>query len=205
MTTKYTYYFLDYSFSDLNLYNINSKHENIIINLPFSEIENLNLYDCDFDLSIFQHTKLNKLKKIDLSHTKVTDIKGLCGDVPFTNLKILNISNNKSISNLGELKDAQFTGLKELYLSNDNLGDLNEINLSEYKFNYLQILDLSNNHIEYLSPLKYLRNLKELNLENNSISDNKELFFIVDLNKYCTIKLFGNKVTGRDFGIFKMI
>ena len=205
MTSGYIFHYLEYNFSNANFYNLNSKHENIIMYFPFTQINNLILYDCDFDLGIFQRTKFYKLEKLDLSHSKVTDIKGLCGDIPFTDLKVLNLSNNKSISNLSELKNAKFTQLKELYLSNNNLGDLNAINFGEYKFNYLSILDLSHNNIEYLSPLKFYRNLKELNLEYNSINNEKELYFIADLNEYCLIKLFGNKASGRDLGIYKMI
>ena len=205
MLPNYYIYTTEHNFTYLNLYNLSSKHENIIINLPFKHSTYLSLFDCDFDLRILQHTKLQKIKNIDLSHSKISSIKGLCGDIPFKDLEILNLSNNKSIEDLCELKQAKFRNLKELYLSNNNIGDLNAINLGEYKFYYLQILDLSHNHIEYLSPLKFYRNLKTLNLEYNSISDEKELNFIIDLNDYCRIKIIGNNVSGRNFGIFAMI
>ena len=202
---KLNIFYVKHTFPYLNLYNISSKHENIIVNLPFKNSTNLSLFDCDFDLGILQRTKLQKIKNIDLSHSKISSIKGLSGDVPFENLEILNLSNNKSIEDLGELKEAKFRNLKELYLSNDNLGDLNAINLGEYKFYSLQILDLSHNHIEYLSPLKFYRNLKILDLQYNSINDEKELDYIAYLNGICSIKLLYNNVSGRDLGIFAMI
>jgi len=40
----------DNSFNNINLYNLDSRHENIIINFPFTRIYNLTLYNCSFDL-----------------------------------------------------------------------------------------------------------------------------------------------------------
>ena len=191
-------------FSYINFHNLDSRHENIIIDFPFEKIFNLTLINCNFDLSIFQRTKFYSLKKIDLSQSHITDISGLCGYIPFKDLKILNISNNNEIINLGELKDAQFKDLEELYLSNDNINDLNGINFGEFKFYKLKILDLSHNLIQTLSPLKYFRNLKILNLEHNLINNEDELNYIIDLNTTCRFQLGGNNVSGASLGLFRM-
>jgi len=191
-------------FSYINLHNLDSRHENIIIYFPFEKFYNLNLINCNFDLRIFQRTKFYSIEKIDLSQSHITDIGGLCGYVPFRNLKKLNLSNNNAITNLGELKEAQFTDLEELYLSNDNIQDLNGINLGDFKFYKLKILDLSHNLIQSLSPLKFFRNLKILNLEHNLINDEKELNYIIDLNNTCRFQLTGNNVSGASLGYFRM-
>ena len=195
----------DNSFNNINLYNLDSRHEYIIINFPFTRIYNLTLYNCSFDLQIFQKTKFYDLNKIDLSQSQITNIQGLCGYVPFNSLKILNISNNKAIANLGELKEARFKDLEELYLSNDDIADLNNINFGEFGFYKLKILDLSHNLIQSLSPLKFYRNLKILNLEHNLINNNDELNYVIDLNNTCMLKLNGNNVSGAHLGYFRMI
>ena len=191
-------------FSYVNFHNLDSRHENIIINFPFEKIYNLTLINCSFDLSIFQRTKFYSLKKIDLSQSHITNISGLCGYIPFKDLKILNLSNNKAITNLSELKGAVFNDLEELYLSNDDISDLSGINFEEFKFYKLKILDLSHNLIQSLSPLKYCRNLKILNLEHNLINNENELNYIIDLNNTCRLQLGGNNVSGTSLGYFRM-
>lgn len=193
-----------YKFSYINMHNLNSSHENIIINFPFKKIYNLSLINCNFDLSILQKTKLNYLTKIDLSQSKVTDISGICDNVPFNNLKILNLSQNGSISNLYELKRAIFKDLEELYLSNDNIKDLDEIKFGEYGFYKLKILDLSHNLIQSLSPLRFYRNLKILNLEYNLINNEDEYKYVIDLNQYIQIRTLGNAASGVTEGVFCM-
>ena len=194
----------DNTFTNINLHNLDSTHENIIINFPFIKISNLTLYNCTFDLQIFQRTNFYHLKKIDLSKSQITNIQGICRYVPFSSLKILNLSNNKGITNLGELKEARFKDLEELYLSNDNITDLNNINLGEFPFYKLKILDLSHNSIKSLSSLKFFRNLKILNLEHNLINNDCELNYVIDLNDTCMLKLNGNNISGASFGYFRM-
>ena len=189
-------------FTNFNLYNLNASHDNIILNFPFNKIYNLNLINCSFDLRILQKSNLHYLKKIDLSKSNVTDISGLCGNVPFTNLKILDLSNNQNITNLHLLKDVKFKNLEELYLSNDNINDLNQIILGDIGFYKLKILDLSHNQIQSLSPLKYFRNLKVLNLEHNLINNETEYNYVIDVNESIQLKTFGNQATGISKGVF---
>ena len=188
----------------LDLYKLNYKSENYIKYLPFSNLRKLTLYNCNFDLNVLESNCFYWVEEIDLSNTTVTDIKGLCKNVPY--LEILNLSNNKSITNLNELKNARFKDkLKKLYLSNNDLSDLNVIEMKEFEFLKLLVLDLSHNRIKELSTLSVFRNLQEINLEYNSISDPDELRFIIDLNKIRKIRIIGNAITGRDYGIFRMV
>lgn len=72
-----------------------------------------------------QNSQFCSLKVLDLSNSFFTDIKGLCGNLPFCKkLKVLNLSNNESITNLYELKNVDFPALEELNLSNNNIDDL---------------------------------------------------------------------------------
>ena len=163
-----------YSIFELNLIDLESDDEELIQCLTFLNITNLKLLHCNLNLNVLKDFTITNL---DLSSTTVTDITGIC---KLTELKKLNLSNNCNISNLYELKDAKFKKLKELYLSNDNLGDLNEIKMSDYKFDDLEILDLRNNRIQNITPIKRtFKSLKKLYLENNIIREDpifKEMF-----------------------------
>lgn len=191
-------------FTNFNLFNLNSIHENLIVNFPYTEIYNLTMINCNFNLNIFEKTKFSSLKKIDLSQSKIIDISGICGNIPFTNLKILDLSHNTSITNLSELKNARFNYLEELNLSNDNINDLNEIKLGEYPFYRLTKLNLSHNHITSLEPIKYFRNLKIIDLEYNNINNNDEYNYIIDLNQTIQIRNVGNPASGSNLGMFCM-
>ena len=200
------HYYYDSPFNNirnLDLHRLNYKSESYLKYLPFTNLRKLTLYNCNFDLNVLQSNSFYWLKEIDLSNTSVTDIKGLCCNVP--HLEILNLSNNKYITNLNELKNARFKELKQLYLSNDDLSDLNEIEMKQYNFLDLLVLDLSYNRIKELSTLSVFRNLQEINLEYNSISDPDEVRDIIDLNKIRKIRIIGNSITGRDYGIFRMV
>ena len=193
------------NFTNFNLYNLNASHENIILNFPFNKIYSLNLINCSFDLNILQKSNLRYLEKIDLSKSNVTDIRGLCGYVPFTNLKILDLSNNQNITNLHLLQEVRFKDLVELYLSNDNIKDLSQIITGDPGFYKLKILDLSHNQIQSLSPLKYFRNLRVLNLEHNLINNETEYNYIIDVNERIQLRTIGNPATGISQGVFCMI
>lgn len=98
------------------------------------------------------------------------------------------MSNNKKISNLCELKDAKFKNLIELYLSNCNIKDPEKIKISEFKFYYLQILDLSNNEMTILRPSSDIfKNLQTLIFEHNNLENVSELSELRELNPNCKI------------------
>ena len=200
ISSKNWYWALFSGISKLRIENLTSKHENIIQYLPFHYLKSLELKNCNFDLNILKKTEFYGLTELDLSDSSFTDIKGICGDVPFSNkLEILNLSNNKSISNLYELKNAKFTELKKLYLSNNDIYNLNDIKMAEYNFKNLNVLDLSNNHIQYLSPISRFNKLILINLENNEINQEDELDYIIYIRR---IILKGNCVCGPQKGIF---
>ena len=59
-----------------------------------------------------------------------------------------------------------------MYLSNDNIDDLDKIKMSEYEFDVLEILDLRNNKIKYITPVKRaFKSLRKVYLENNIIRE----------------------------------
>jgi len=75
--------------------------------------------------------------------------------------------------------------------------------MGEYRFYHLRTLDLSKNFIKNLHPISIpFRNLKFLNLENNMISDEKELYYVINIG--CRISIKGNDVSGVSLGIFKL-
>ena len=122
---------------------------------------------------------------MDLSESSVTDIKGIC---ELSELRILNLSNNKKISNLYELKDAKFKNLIELYLSNCNIKDSENIKISEFKFYYLEILDLSNNEMRILRPSSDIfKNLQTLIFASNNLENESELSELSKINPNCKI------------------
>ena len=106
---------------------------------------------------------LKKLEDIDVGFNDLTDISGLKG---LSNLKNVNIENNKmkSIQNVGILKS-----LQDLKIAGNFFTNLKHIC---EQFNFLEILDVSNNNISHVEQLMYLKNLpelKELTLYNNPV------------------------------------
>ena len=133
---------------------------------------------------------LSSIAYIDLTGIEIKDIKILCGDVPFTELKTLRICKNPNITNLYELKNAKFVNLKQLYLSKDELSDLSLIEMEKYPFYNLNILDLSYNSISNIEPILHFENLSELNLRNNKIFTEDAIILVQKMS--CRIDLIGN-------------
>ena len=161
---------------------LDQEEEDIIKTLSFLNITKLKLDGCKFNLNILNQFNLIEL---DLSESSVTDIKGIC---ELSELRILNLSNNKKISNLYELKDAKFKNLIELYLSNCNIKDSENIKISEFKFYYLEILDLSNNEMRILRPSSDIfKNLQTLIFASNNLENESELSELSKINPNCKI------------------
>ena len=140
--------------------------------------------------SLYYFQDLSYIVNIDLTGIEIKDIKILCGDVPFTELKTLKICDNPNITNLYELKNAKFVNLKQLYLSKDELSDLSLIEMEKYPFYNLNILDLSYNSISNIEPILHFENLSELNLRNNKIFTEDAIILIQKMS--CRIDLIGN-------------
>ena len=111
-------------------------------------------------LNLNSDIELFNLTDLDLSDNKIIDIRFLCGDIPFINLKKLKINNCSYIKNFSELKNAKFIDLEELCLVNDGLEDLNEIEMDKYPFKNLIILDLKENSIYKIEPIYHFTKLK---------------------------------------------
>ena len=88
--------------------------------------------------------KFLELKELYLNNNNIIDIKSLEKNI-FDKLKILDLSYNK-ITNIDSLKIINFKELKQLYLNNNNITDIKIF--EDIKFNNLEILDLSWNKID---------------------------------------------------------
>jgi internalin A len=121
------------------------------------------------------NSKLRKLRKLDLSGNKISDLKPLS---VFTNLADIDLSRNR-ISDLQPL--AKLKELNTLSLHTNQIGSLSSLRM----INRLAWLDLSNNQIRSIEPLKNLQMLTVLYIANNKISD---------------LKLFSNEANFRDLG-----
>lgn len=157
-----------------------------------TNLEELNLSRNDlWDGSFSKLSNLTKLKKLDISHNYITGISGISNltnleelnlfDNAITDfsqlsglikLEILNIAENNEASNSisGVNAIGNLTNLKELNFSYNN-----HANITQYLTNLtkLEVLDLTQNRLtnSNLSDLSGLTNLKELNLNDNDLSD----------------------------------
>ena len=173
--------------SKLNLEGLNNEDEKLLKHLSFLYIEYLQ-FSLNLDI-----LKTFHIIHLNLADTNVSDIKGICD---IKELETLDLSNNQYISNLFLLKNAKFLELKNLYLSNDNLENLYDIEMNEYKFSKLEVLDLSKNRIQYLTPvLIAFKHLTYLNVENNLISEGYEIYEIKK-NTSCKINYANNYIYG---------
>ena len=137
--------------------------------------------------SLSYFADLSSIVRIDLTNIKINDIKTLCGEVPFIELRTLIINKNTEITNLYELKNAKFINLQELYLIEDGLEDLSQIEMDKYPFENLIQLDLSKNKIQKIEPILHFKNLKNLNLRDNKVFTDDAIILIQNLN--CKIDL----------------
>jgi len=114
--------------------------------------------------------------------------------------------NNKNIDNLtlNLLSDIEFKNLKEINLSNNMISDISPLK----KFKNLKKIDLSNNKIDNIDSLKEIsENNKEiecLNLSNNSI-DNADILKNNIFPKIQEINLDQNNLLQRDIDEIKNI
>ena len=143
--------------------------------------------------SLSYFTELSTLKEINLTGFKMKDIKILCGDVPFVNLEKLEINQNSQIENLNELKNAKFINLKELILIEDEIEDLIKLEMDNFPFLDLKILNLSYNKIVKIEPILHFINLVSLNLRGNRVFTDGAIMLVKNLK--CSIELRGNYVT----------
>ena len=113
------------------------------------------------------------------------------------------MSNHYGVNNLRGLKNAKFINLEELFLSNCEIYSLDEIEMDQYPFDNLKVLDLNNNKISDIKPILRFKHLKELNLEYNNIETKDALVIKYNLNLRI-FKVIGNNVEGPSIGIMYM-
>ena len=140
--------------------------------------------------SLTYFTDLSNLSEINLTYYKINDIKIICGDVPFIGLRKLEINRNSQITNLNELKNAKFVNLKELNLMEDEIEDLYQIEMEQYPFENLEILNLKQNKIVKIEPILHFKNLKEINLRGNKVFNDGAIILVQNFK--CLIDLRGN-------------
>lgn len=157
------------------------------------------------DLHDLKHLeKVSNVELLSLVDNKIKEIKNL---EQFINLKTLWLSFNEieRIENIDYLSNLKYlslqnnrikeilglrtlTNLKELKLNDNNIKDISGIK----PLNRLTDLDLSNNtEIEDISKINNLISLKNLNLENTSITE----FPILNLNNLVELNLSKNLIT----------
>ena len=162
----------------------------------------------------------NQWDKVNLSHCKIddTNFEVLCNILTRNDrspkIKALSLSDNKlnlcneAIVNLVCNKD-----IKHLNLSNNNLGNLS---LSEVCANVLEYLNISNNKIDnkkalrLFESLKYFKNLKVLNLNDNSIGADQDVVDTLGVALCCCdsleeLEICGNMIENEAVLLFEVI
>ena len=105
-----------------------------------------------------------------------------------TNLKFLKLNDSfiQSIEDLG----SNFKNLKILQINNCKLKDLSGI----ICFEQLEIFEAKNNEISDLIELEMSSSIKKLNLENNLIENEQNIYFLSSLDDLEYINLLGNPI-----------
>lgn len=104
------------------------------------------------------------------------------------NLKFLKLNDSfiQSIDDLG----TNFRNLKILQINNCKLKDLSGI----ICFEQMEILEAKNNEISDLIELEMSTSIKKLNLENNLIENDENIYFLSSLDNLEYINLLGNPI-----------
>ena len=72
----------------------------------------------------------------------------------------------------------------------DGIEDLNQIEMENYPFKNLQVLNLKQNKIVKIEPILHFTNLRDLNLRGNKVFNDGAILLVQRLN--CSIDLRGN-------------
>lgn len=132
-------------------------------------------------------TEIQSLKKLNI---KINGSYGLLNQFGqrLINLKFLKLNDSfiQSIDDLG----SNFKNLKILQINNCKLKDLSGI----ICFEQLEIFEAKNNEISDLIELEMSTSLVKINLENNLVEDEQNIYFLSSLDNLEYINLLGNPI-----------
>ena len=204
---------------------LNLSHNDIydismLVYVNFEELKKLDLsYNHISNINKFEYVNFKDLKELDLSYNNLSDIS-ILESVEFGKLQSLNLEGN-NLKSINALQNSKFKELRILNLSMNNLTDIILFVLENIKFKKLEVLSISkNNTLSKINFLKndYFKQLKELYLNNNKISDiqilqkvkfskliilnlannfleNIDVFENTDFKELKKLKLNGNKIS----------
>ena len=132
-------------------------------------------------------TEIQNLKKLTI---RINGSYGLLNQFGqrLTNLKFLKLNDSfiQSIDDLG----SNFKNLKILQINNCKLKDLSGI----ICFEQLEIFEAKNNEISDLIELEMSTSIVKLNLENNLIENEENIYFLSSMDNLVYINLLGNPI-----------
>ena len=180
---------------------INEAKAHLIKNITVNDIKNIDYIDFSNKPLYFLPEwlyKLNNLTRINLSNTNIT-LNALKRLKELKNLDIIDLSNNNLFKKGGKIVDVvSDLNITELYISNTNGYEDNYKDIGKLKT--LVKLDLSHNNISNIQPLhlEKLVNLKQLKLNNNSISGTINPQYL-PYNSIVDLDLSNNKIEKLDY------
>ena len=166
---------------EISLKNNNISDVSILINCDFENLEKLYLDINKIDNTILTYLgkmKFEKLKVFSLKQNYLTDYKIFEEVKVFKSLTKFDISSNRfNNKDYFQNKKIDLNAIEELILSNGVFDEESINNISSLNLINLKKIDLSCNNLSSLGFIANLNwpNLEELNLNENDISDIKEL------------------------------
>ena len=144
----------------------------------------------DYVLAKYLKMSIDDLLKLQKLTIRINGSYGLLNQFGqrLTNLKFLKLNDSfiQSIEDLG----SNFKNLKILQINNCKLKDLSGI----ICFEQLEIFEAKNNEISDLIELEMSSSIKKLNLENNLIENEQNIYFLSSLDDLEYINLLGNPI-----------
>ena len=144
----------------------------------------------DYVLAKYLKMNIDDLLKLQKLTIRINGSYGLLNQFGqrLTNLKFLKLNDSfiQSIEDLG----SNFKNLKILQINNCKLKDLSGI----ICFEQLEIKKKKNNEISDLIELEMSSSIKKLNLENNLIENEQNIYFLSSLDDLEYINLLGNPI-----------